>query len=85
MARSWLRWSRVVLPALLEGQVHVEHGRAAQLLLEVEPGRVRPVAGIDPDRIAITAVLGRVGAAAGQVNSAEERNAADGPVRHVDH
>jgi hypothetical protein len=55
-----------------------------QLQLQVVPGRVRPVAAIDPDRVAIAQVLGGVVAAARQVDPADERQAAPGPVGGMD-
>jgi hypothetical protein len=75
---------RAVLPALPEGQVDVQHGRALQLQLQVVPGRPAAIPRVDPDRIGVAEMLGVITAAAGQVNAADEGDAADGVVRAVD-
>src|SRR4029450_9449993 len=76
---------RLVLPALLEGVVDVEHGRPAQLQLQVVPGRPLAVAGVDLDWVAITQMVGGVTAAPGESTPADERNGADQPVGDVGH
>jgi hypothetical protein len=74
----------VVLPALPEGVVDVQHGRAAQLQLEVVPGRPPAVAGVDPDRVGVAEMPGVITTAAGQVDAADEGDAGLGIVGAVD-
>src|SRR4029450_5505603 len=57
---------RLVLPALLEGVVDVEHGRPAQLQLQVVPGRPLAVAGVDVDGVALNHMVGGVNAGPGE-------------------
>ena len=72
-----------VLPALPEGEVDIQHGRAAQLQLEVVPGRPPTVAGVDPDRVGVAEMPGVVTTAAGQVDATDEGDAAVGVVGAV--
>jgi hypothetical protein len=65
-----------VLPALPEGVVDVQDDRAAQLQLEVVPGRPSAVAGVDPDRVGVAEMPGVVTTAAGQVDATDEGDAA---------
>jgi hypothetical protein len=73
-----------VLPALPEGVVDVEHGRAAQLQLEVVPGRPAAIARVDADRVGVAEMPGVVTTAPGQVDATDEGDAAVGVVGAVD-
>jgi hypothetical protein len=69
-----------ILPAFPEGEVDVQHGRTVHLQLQVVPGRPAAIPRVDPDRIGVAEMLGVVAAAAGQVDAADEGDAAPGPV-----
>jgi hypothetical protein len=55
-----------------------------QLQLQVVPGRPAAIARVDPDRVGVPEMVGVVAAAAGQVDAADEGDAADRIVRAVD-
>jgi hypothetical protein len=75
---------RAVLPALPERQVDVQDRGAAHLQLQVVPGRPSAVSGVNANRVGVALMVGSVGAAARQVDPADERDAAPGVSGEVD-